>query len=143
MTAGNCRRRKKRTTEDKRNELLELACKRLREPDDDNSHVVWTWVNELKQMEPQQQVMAKKAINDILFEGRMGTLNRYSSQMHAYPQLYAQPRFVHPESTPSSRSSTPMTPFSHGSFQSNPVTYDNFGPNQDKPLAECYSNFNP
>jgi len=119
MTAGNCRRREKRTTEGKRNELLELTCKR-QEPGYDNSHTIWTLVNELKQMEPQQQVLANKAINDILFEGRIGSLNIYSSQMHAFQQLYAQPRFVHPESTPSSRSSTPLTPFSHGSFQFEP-----------------------
>jgi len=103
--------------------LMGVACKRLCEPEDDNTNIARAWVNELRQMEPQQQLLAKKAINDILFEGRMGSLDRYSVQINAFPQPYVQQRFVKSESS-SARSSTPtpMSTISHGSFQSNPPT---------------------
>jgi len=39
------------------------------------------WAVELQKMEPQQQLFAKKAINDILFPGQMGTLRRDSAQI--------------------------------------------------------------
>lgn len=40
------------------------------------------WANELRKMEPAQQLFAKKAINQILFEGQLGTLNSSSIQIN-------------------------------------------------------------
>ncbi|KAH3843699.1 uncharacterized protein LOC127877103 [Dreissena polymorpha] len=115
-------RRKKRTIEDKRNELMELACKRLREPEDDTTSLVQTWVNELKHMEPKQQLLSKKAINDILFEGRMGTLKRNSVLINPPEQSFVQHRLVQPESISSRQSLTPTSVVCHGSFHNNQPT---------------------
>ncbi|XP_047000013.1 uncharacterized protein LOC124615887 [Schistocerca americana] len=60
------------------NDLLELACKRLRERVSDEDHIGITWARELQKMDPMQQTFAKKFISDILFEGLMGTLHRNS-----------------------------------------------------------------
>ncbi|KAL7634493.1 UNVERIFIED_CONTAM: hypothetical protein RMT77_014870 [Armadillidium vulgare] len=59
-------------------ELLELACSRLRQPASIHDHIATAWAKELEVMAPDQQVYAKKFINEILFEGQMGTLHRHS-----------------------------------------------------------------
>lgn len=40
------------------------------------------WANELKYLDPDQKLFAQKAINDVLFEARMKTLNRYSVEIN-------------------------------------------------------------
>ena len=62
---------------------MKLASKRLQQPQDDSDIVAAAWAVELRKMDPQQQLLAKKAINDILFEGQMGTLHRYSIEINA------------------------------------------------------------
>lgn len=64
-------------------ELLKLACERLRKgPEDVNLSQAKTWAAELSKMTPDQQLFAKKAMNDIFFEGQMGTLKRNLVQIN-------------------------------------------------------------
>ncbi|XP_064107222.1 uncharacterized protein LOC135216112 isoform X1 [Macrobrachium nipponense] len=59
-------------------ELISLACKRLRGDRDDLDKLALAWASELRRMSPTQQIFAKKAINDVLIEGQLGTLHRHS-----------------------------------------------------------------
>ncbi|XP_052860437.1 uncharacterized protein LOC128267599 [Anopheles cruzii] len=68
---------------DSQNEPVETVCKRLQEGPDDNDILAAAWAVELRNMHWQQQLLAKKAINDILFEGQMGTLHRHSVEINA------------------------------------------------------------
>lgn len=45
---------------------------------DNYEHLAKMWVNDLKKMNPLQQIFAKKYINDILYEGQLGSLDRNS-----------------------------------------------------------------
>ncbi|KAK5648277.1 hypothetical protein RI129_003169 [Pyrocoelia pectoralis] len=73
---------KTRPNKDATQELITLACNRLKEPVSDETHIVTTWAKELKNMIPQQQILAKKCINDVIFEGQMGTLHRDSVKIN-------------------------------------------------------------
>lgn len=70
------------TEERCRADLLDLACDKLRESYMENDVISKYWANELKYLEPDQKLFAQKAINDILFEARMKTLDRYSVQIN-------------------------------------------------------------
>lgn len=62
-------------------ELLNLACNYLQRSDE-YENIGITWGNELKKMNTEQQIYAKKAINDILYEGQLGTLHKNSVKIN-------------------------------------------------------------
>ncbi|KAK3862833.1 hypothetical protein Pcinc_031336 [Petrolisthes cinctipes] len=69
---------RKRVKTEQQEELLGMACKRLHNTDNEYAIVASGWAVDLQKMSPTQMLFAKKAINDILFEGQMGTLHRHS-----------------------------------------------------------------
>lgn len=85
-------------------ELIALACHRMREPQNEYLNLAKTWADDLSKMDLQQQLFAKKAINDVLFEGRCGNLHRHAVQI-----TVAQS---------DSRSSTPMSNMSESACSS-------------------------
>lgn len=74
--------KKKNKKDDSTEELMKMCCQRLKQPLDDYDKIASAWAVELKKMDPQQQLFAKKAINDIIFEGQMGTLHRNSVEIN-------------------------------------------------------------
>ncbi|XP_047506707.1 uncharacterized protein LOC125050715 [Pieris napi] len=62
------------------------------------------WAHKLNKLMPTQRLLAEKAINEILFEAELGTLNRDSVQINTSPQVFN--RFVsqtsnsHPSPSP-------------------------------------------
>ncbi|KAK9719662.1 hypothetical protein QE152_g22552 [Popillia japonica] len=82
-------------------ELISLARQHLEESLTGYEKNASAWAVELQKMSPQQQLFAKKAINDILFESQIGTLHRHIVQIN------------------SSRASTP-----YNSMQPSPIYYD-------------------
>lgn len=94
-------------------ELMDLACKRLREPDNVHLALAKTWADELSKMSPNQQLFAKKGINDILFEGQMGTLRRDSVKINQMQQFISRPGTPYNSASGSSyNDNRPDTPYS-------------------------------
>lgn len=77
------RKRKVERDNDMHEKLISLACKKLCQPENEYSNLSKTWATELSKMNETQQIWAKKAINDIIFEGQLGTLHRHAVQINA------------------------------------------------------------
>ncbi|RUM45878.1 MAG: hypothetical protein DSY80_02860 [Desulfocapsa sp.] len=130
---------------------MDLACKRLREPDNVHLALAKTWAHELSKMSPIQQLFAKKAINDILFEGQMGTLRRDSVQINQMQQFISRPGTPYSSASGSSyndnRPDTPYSTVSEPSYSrlsviSNPTPFQ--APDESSnALAHYFSSFEP
>ncbi|BES88964.1 Alcohol dehydrogenase transcription factor Myb/SANT-like [Nesidiocoris tenuis] len=75
--------------ESKRTRLQSLTCERLENPSSDAQIIAKSWAIEYGKMSPNQQLFAKKFIDDILFEGRLGNLHRHSVCINNLPQSLA------------------------------------------------------
>lgn len=93
-----------------------MACERLEKPSSDAQIIAKGWGVEYEKMSASQQLYAKKFIDDILFEGRLGNLDRHSITINNPPQSIAtpnHPQYIHPPGyIPFSHArSAPSTPF--------------------------------
>lgn len=109
----------------KQNELLSLACEYLEKPNPTESNdkfdcLAKVWANKLRELEKTQMLLAEKAINDILFQASMNTLqmpnNIYSPGSSIHSQitspLYStrNTNIYSPESSSNSQITSPPPP---------------------------------
>lgn len=82
VEASKNKRRKTVASQASSPEEFHMAYTHLRSSDE-YENIAITWANDLKKMNPEQQIHAKKAISDILYEGQLGTLHRHSVTINA------------------------------------------------------------
>jgi hypothetical protein len=77
----------------------------MQQPQSEFERIASGWAVKFQKMEPQQRLFAKKAINDILFEGQMGTLcrdpvqiNNFSRSSSPYSSVQPGPLIYHYDS---------------------------------------------
>jgi len=80
------KRRKYAKAFDRQDELISLACEHLQKPEDEFLIMAKAWAIDLSKMDPEQLLLAKKKINDIIFEGLSGNLHRPSVKINAITQ---------------------------------------------------------
>nr|CAD7406610.1 unnamed protein product [Timema poppensis] len=78
-------KKKRPQPKDPADELIRLACTRLQEPVSAELQVATTWATELMKMAPQQQLFAKKFINEIIFEGQMAMYDENFKSSKLFP----------------------------------------------------------
>lgn len=103
----------KRKKQNQGDDVLAMVGKRLAltRPEDKFDVIGKTWSQKLREMNGEQVLYAEKLINDILFEGQLGNLNRYckfqkssSNQQHQNHlfNVPLQSEYYEPQSTPMS-----------------------------------------
>ncbi|XP_068202836.1 uncharacterized protein, partial [Palaemon carinicauda] len=86
VPAQPAKRKKLAKVSNRKDELKALACEHLQKPENEFLTMAKAWANDLSKMDPKQLLLAKKGINDIIFEGLCGNLHRQSVQIHPIPQ---------------------------------------------------------
>lgn len=63
--------------------MLEIATKRFASKEKNKSTAITdSWAVKLERMNPQQRILCEKFVDDIMFEGQMGTLHRNSVKIN-------------------------------------------------------------
>ena len=78
--------RKKKRPRDISEQLTQVSCEYFKNLPNYYNTIAAAWAVELQNMAETQQMLAKKFINEIIFEGQMGTLHRDSVVINNPPR---------------------------------------------------------
>ncbi|XP_017483403.1 PREDICTED: uncharacterized protein LOC108372264 [Rhagoletis zephyria] len=107
--------------------LVEIASKRFAGKENSTSTAITnSWAVKLDRMATEQRILCEKFVEDIMFEGQMGTLTRNSVKINAAAS--------HPIPVTFSRTSSPIVQYSSTSstpagYESNSITPVHFSSN--------------